>query len=174
VPSKVYFDLATWHLINTVYAPARVAELARMRPFYAETRQHRRLMAIVTRRLGHALAGAAEAAKIAVASQADASAQRIDLAGVEPGLAAQLEPAAAARALDADLQRIVDAAAHAVRLAWMAPDRVHALYFTGGSTGLAALTDRIGRAFPQARRVQGERFSSVLRGLGEQALKRYG
>jgi hypothetical chaperone protein len=174
VPSKVYFDLATWHLINTVYAPARVAELARMRPFYAETRQHRRLMAIVTRRLGHALAGAAEAAKIAVASQADASAQRIDLAGVEPGLAAQLEPAAAARALDADLQRIVDAAAHAVRLAGMAPDRVHALYFTGGSTGLAALTDRIGRAFPQARRVQGERFSSVLRGLGEQALKRYG
>ena len=27
VPSKVYFDLATWHLINTVYAPARLAEL---------------------------------------------------------------------------------------------------------------------------------------------------
>ena len=27
VPSKVYFDLATWHLINTVYAPAACREL---------------------------------------------------------------------------------------------------------------------------------------------------
>jgi hypothetical chaperone protein len=174
VPSKVYFDLATWHLINTVYAPARVAELARMRHFYAEARQHLRLMAIVTRRLGHALAGAAETAKIALASQAGGAAQRIDLGGVEAGLTAQLEPAAAARALDADLQQIVDAAAQAVRLAGLAPERVHALYFTGGSTGLATLTERIGCAFPHARRVQGERFSSVLRGLGEQARKRYG
>ena len=27
VPSRVYFDLATWHLINTVYRPARLQEL---------------------------------------------------------------------------------------------------------------------------------------------------
>ncbi|HLO92985.1 MAG TPA: Hsp70 family protein, partial [Burkholderiaceae bacterium] len=27
VPSGIYFDLATWHLINTVYSPQRVAEL---------------------------------------------------------------------------------------------------------------------------------------------------
>ncbi len=38
VPSKVYFDLATWHLINTVYVPGRVAELARMKSFYADRR----------------------------------------------------------------------------------------------------------------------------------------
>ena len=29
VPSSVFFDLATWHLINTVYAPARLAEWRR-------------------------------------------------------------------------------------------------------------------------------------------------
>ena len=28
-PARVYFDLSTWHLINTVYQPARVAELKR-------------------------------------------------------------------------------------------------------------------------------------------------
>ena len=33
VPSKVYFDLATWHLINTVYTPSRVLELRRMKSF---------------------------------------------------------------------------------------------------------------------------------------------
>jgi hypothetical chaperone protein len=31
VPSGIYFDLATWHLINTVYNPARVAEMRGMR-----------------------------------------------------------------------------------------------------------------------------------------------
>jgi hypothetical chaperone protein len=32
VPSGIYFDLATWHLINTVYSPQRVAERAPSRP----------------------------------------------------------------------------------------------------------------------------------------------
>jgi hypothetical chaperone protein len=41
VPSRVYFDLATWHLINTVYAPAGWPSCARMKSFYAEARQHR-------------------------------------------------------------------------------------------------------------------------------------
>ena len=61
VPSGVYFDLATWHLINTVYNPARVAELRSMRGFYAEPRHHDRLMTVVTERLGHELAARAEA-----------------------------------------------------------------------------------------------------------------
>jgi hypothetical chaperone protein len=63
VPSAVYFDLATWHLINTVYHPARVAELKNMHGFYASAAHHRRLMRTVTQRLGHELAARAEAAK---------------------------------------------------------------------------------------------------------------
>ena len=49
VPSAVYFDLATWHLINTVYNPQRVVELRGMRSFYADPAQHRRLMTVVER-----------------------------------------------------------------------------------------------------------------------------
>ena len=74
MPSAVYFDLATWHLINTVYNPLRVAELRGMRSFYADPAQHRRLMSVVDQRLGHeALARASEAAKIAVADGGAAS-----------------------------------------------------------------------------------------------------
>ncbi|MEO8925139.1 MAG: Hsp70 family protein, partial [Caldimonas sp.] len=51
VPSSVYFDLATWHLINTVYNPQRVAELRGMRSFYADPVAHRRLMTVVEDRL---------------------------------------------------------------------------------------------------------------------------
>ena len=83
VPSAVYFDLATWHLINTVYAPARLAELRAMKTWYGEPRHWQRLMATVEHRLGHALAGAAEQAKIDVAQIGQA---RIDLDAVEAGL----------------------------------------------------------------------------------------
>ncbi|MBL8522302.1 MAG: Hsp70 family protein, partial [Betaproteobacteria bacterium] len=43
VPGKVYFDLATWHLINTVYAHNRVIELREMASMYSDATRYRRL-----------------------------------------------------------------------------------------------------------------------------------
>ncbi|MDQ2927758.1 MAG: Hsp70 family protein, partial [Pseudomonadota bacterium] len=170
VPSGVYFDLATWHLINTVYNPQRVAELRGMRSFYADPVAHRRLMTVVEDRLGHELLGRAEIAKIAVA---DGGATTIDLSHIETGLAAELDEAGARRALEADLQRIVGAAEATVRQAGVRPDTVDALYFTGGSTGLRLLADRLQRTFPGARPVHGDRFASVATGLALHAARRF-
>ena len=163
VPSGIYFDLATWHLINTVYAPARLAEVRGMKAWYADAQHHRRLCLALQERLGHALAAAAEQAKIDVALHGVA---KIDLAVLEPGLCAELTAPEAAQALQADLTQIVRAASETVRLAGVAPDTVDALYFTGGSTGLQSLVDGIAAAFPRALQVRGQRFSSVAQGLG--------
>lgn len=171
VPSGVYFDLATWHLINTVYNPARVAELRSMRGFYAEARHHDRLMTVVTERLGHELAARAEGGKIAVA---EGGHTRIDLSHVEYRLAVELGEAQAVAALDADIERIVDAARETARQAGLAPQAIGALYFTGGSTGLRLLAQRIAAAFPDARIVRGDRFASVATGLGVFAQRWYG
>ncbi|UUX95942.1 Hsp70 family protein [Aquabacterium sp. J223] len=166
VPSRVYFDLSTWHRINTVYAPQRLAELRRMRDFYAEPAHHRRLMAVLDERLGHALLGRAEAAKIAVAEHGRAD---IDLSLIEPGLHVALDEPRLLQALAADLDRIVAAARTTVQDAGVAPDAVDALYFTGGSTGLGPLTQRLAAAFPRAVARHGDRFASVSQGLGEHA-----
>ena len=166
MPSAVYFDLATWHLINTIYAPARVAELRSMRTWFTDPRHHQRLMNTVLERLGHALAAAAEQAKIDVAQR---GAARIDLAVLEAGLAAKLSEPQAAAAIEADLGRIVQAAQETVRIAGVAPQAVDALYFTGGSTGLQPLVDRIAAGFSGAERVRGDRFASVAQGLGQHA-----
>ena len=147
VPSKVYFDLATWHLINTVYVPGRVAELSRMKSFYADPQLHARLMTVVHARLGHALVAQAEAAKIAVAEGGDTT---LDLGAIDAGLQVRLPARQAIDALQADLQRIVDAADETLRQAGVARERVDALYFTGGSTGLAPLAQRIAARFPAA------------------------
>jgi hypothetical chaperone protein len=163
VPSGVYFDLATWHLINTVYAPARLAELRSMKGWYADPRHHARLLIAVQQRLGHALAAAAEQAKIDVALHGKAL---IDLSALEPGLAATLSQAQAAAAIETDLGRIVQAASETARMAGVAPQAVDALYFTGGSTGLQPLVERIGAGFAAAQQVRGDRFASVAQGLG--------
>jgi hypothetical chaperone protein len=171
VPSGVYFDLATWHLINTVYSPQRVAELRQMRGFYADSRHHQRLMVVVDERLGHELAARAEQAKIDVA---DGGSTQIDLGHVEYRLAARLDEAAALQAIGSDIGRIVEAARTTVTQAGLTPERIDALYFTGGSTGLRVLAQQIAASFPQARAVRGDRFASVATGLGLHAQRLFG
>jgi hypothetical chaperone protein len=171
VPSRIYFDLATWHLINTCYRPQRLLEVASMRDDYADPRHHARLMTVLRERLGHALAGYAEEAKIAVAQ---GGAHEVDLFEVERDLAVSVTEAQAVEAIHHDLDRIVHAARETVLLAGLHAGDVDALYFTGGSTGLATLSGRLAEAFPQARPVHGDRFASVATGLGLEAQRRFG
>jgi len=170
VPSAVYFDLATWHLINTVYNPQRVVELRSMRSFYADPAHHKRLMTVVTDHYGHDLVARAEAAKIEVASGGRST---IDLDHIERGLTAGLDEAAALSALDADLDRIVAAARTTVDDAELDVDDIDALYLTGGSTGLDILSKRLHDAFAEAVVVRGDRFASVASGLAIFAQRRF-
>ena len=158
----MYFDLATWHLINTVYTPQRVAELRQMRVNFADPRQHRRLMTVVAERLGHELLARAEQAKIDVSGGGDAA---IDLGHVEARLALRLDERHAVAAVEPDFVRIVEAARATAAQAGLRADGIDALYFTGGSTGLRQLAQRIAEAFPRARAVRGDRFASVASGL---------
>ena len=171
VPSRVYFDLASWHLINTVYAPQRVAELARMRSFYADLRLHERLMRVVTQRLGHTLAALAEQAKIDVAEGGQA---RLSLEAIEAGLATTLTQAQAIAAIEVDLQRILTAAHETLRQAGLARSGIDVLYLTGGSTGLAPLALALATVCPSAQLVRGDRFASVAQGLGLHAQRLFG
>jgi len=163
LPSGIYFDLATWHLINTCYAPLRVAEWRGMKSWFNDLRQHARLMTVLEERLGHELAARAEGAKIAVSGGADTT---VDLSHVEPGLVLSLSEKTAVDALRADLDRIVSTAHETVAMAGLRPEQIDALYFTGGSTGLRLLVDGMASGFPQAQRVTGDRFASVATGLG--------
>lgn len=170
VPSSIYFELATWHLINATYSHARVHELRRMRPMYADGHLHARLLLVLKKRLGHALAAKAEQAKIDVSEHARAG---IDLAAIEAGLDVAFDEQEQRAALERWIERIVQAADETVRLAGVAPAAIDALYFTGGSTGLAYLVERIAARFPHAERVRGNRFSSVVQGLAITAQRRF-
>ncbi|TCK41796.1 putative chaperone protein [Paraburkholderia sp. BL8N3] len=163
VPNRVYFDLATWHLINTVYGPKRVAELQLMRHLYTDTRHHDRLMRVVDRRLGHALTAHAEEAKIDVAA---GGTTEIDMEEVEEALRIAFDEPQLVEAGRDETRRIVEAAVETVRRAGVDAADVGAVYFTGGSTGLKFLSDSLAAAFPDAQPVFGDRLASVATGLG--------
>ncbi|CAB3803934.1 Chaperone protein DnaK [Paraburkholderia fynbosensis] len=171
IPNRIYFDLATWHLINTVYAPKRVSELALMRHLFTQTKHHDRLMRVVERRLGHALAAHAEEAKIGVAAGGETV---IDLDEVEDDLRLAFDEAQLIKAGQDETQRIVQAARDTVQAAGVAPRDVSAVYFTGGSTGLAFLSGALAAAFPDAKAVFGDRLASVATGLGIHARRLFG
>jgi hypothetical chaperone protein len=171
VPSTIYHDLATWHLINTCYRPRRVAEWRAMVDWFAEPELHRRLMRVLELRLGHELAAKTEAAKISASAGTPA---RVALDALAPGLAVTVDEALALEAIRADLERIVEAAVQTVRAAGLPPERIDVLYLTGGSTGMAALTERLSARFATARSVQGDRLASVAMGLGVHASRMFG
>ena len=170
VPSKIYFDLATWHLINTTYAPNRLIELRTMRTMYNDQGAHQRLMRVLEQHRGHDLAARAEAAKIDVSESGSAV---IDLDFIEPGLRQPFSEEQQALALDDKVDRIVDTARETVRRARIGADRIDAIYFTGGSTGLRSLVARLGAAFPLAQSVKGDRYASVVSGLAITAQRRF-
>ncbi|CAE6801216.1 Chaperone protein DnaK [Paraburkholderia domus] len=171
IPNRIYFDLATWHLINTVYTPKRVSELTLMRHLFTQVKHHDRLMRVVERRLGHALAAHAEEAKIGVAAGGETV---IDLDEVEDDLRLAFDEAQLIKAGQDETQRIVQAARDTVQAAGVAPRDVSAIYFTGGSTGLAFLSGALAAAFPDAKAVFGDRLASVATGLGIHARRLFG
>lgn len=172
VPSGIYFQLASWHLVNGCSTPAMLAEMRSRQRDYGDPREHRRLMTVLQEHLGHALLGQAEAGKIALSD--GAATHDFDLTLIESGLYLPYTAAQRTEALRADLARIGDAARETARRAGLAPEAVQALYFTGGSSRLAALREAIAAPFPAAERVQGDALASVARGLGLHAARVFG
>ena len=99
---------------------------------------------------------------------------QIDLDLIEENLRIPFTVARQDEALEHKISRIVDTASETLRRTSLDPADVNAVYFTGGSTGLTFLTDRIAALFPNAKAVKGDRFSSVATGLGIYAARKFG
>ena len=161
VPSSVFFDLSTWHLIQWLYTPKAIAAARGLRTDYSNPQMHQRLLRVLEEREGHRLADAVEQAKIGASSSHGAT--PIDLHWLERGLDAQITPADLQLQLQALLANVVACAQDCVRLAGV--DKPDAIYLTGGSSALTALRDALRQAFPDTPQVEGDLFGGVATGL---------
>jgi len=172
VPSGVYFDLSTWHMIHWLQAPKAIAQAAQLRSNFRDRRLHDRLMTVLEERYGHRIANEVEQAKIRVSN--DDQAAPIPLDFTERGLAAQLTPADTAQHLAAALERVTACAHDCVRAAGLRSGDLAALYLTGGSSALRPFQHALRKSFLDVPLVEGDLFGGVAAGLAYTARKRHG
>lgn len=166
LPNRIFFELATWHLVHHASNRKSLAEARALWRDYSDLAQHRRLLHVLTERLGHQLLAEVEVAKIACS--AHHSSQPIELSCLHlPTCAtaaqAELSPTAMYRLLQAPLGAITACARQCVTDAGLLQPEV--IYLTGGSSSLSPLVDELQAAFPDAQLVQGDRFGGVASGL---------
>jgi hypothetical chaperone protein len=163
VPSRVFFDLSTWHLIQWLYQPRALAQAQALRNNYADPALHARLMKVLTQRHGHHVAHEVELAKIRC-SQTDGD-TLVDLSCIAAGLAAPLAAAGMQAQLAPSLARVVACAQDCVQRAGGADIRLDSLYLTGGSSALRPFQLALQAAFPGVPLVVGDLFGGVASGL---------
>jgi len=171
IPSSYFFNLATWHTINQAYTRKSVVQLDDLARDAAEPAKLARLRNLIEDRAGHWLAIQVEGAKIALSG---ADMVRLELDRLSPP-----ETLDVARAqFEAAIAGLVDqVGATVTRLfadAGVAPADVDTVFFTGGSSGVGLLRERIGALVPGARRVEGDLFGSIGAGLALDAQRRFG
>ena len=163
VPSRVFFDLSTWHLIQWLYSPRALRDAQNLRTDYSDARLHARLMRVLHERLGHRMADTVEQAKI-TASLADADAP-MPLDWIEAGLGAVVTTQGLAQFLAQPLAQVVACAQECVQLAGLGVQGLDAIYLTGGSSALRPLRQALQAAFPDTPQVEGDLFGGVAAGL---------
>lgn len=163
VPSRTFFDLSTWHLIQWLYLPRALSQAQGLRVNYSDPRLHDRLMTVLKERAGHHVAHEVEQAKIRC-SQNDAATQ-VDLSCMEPGLLASLDTADMREHLGALLARTVACARACVQRAGLTDSALDAIYLTGGSSALRPFQRALQAEFPSVPLVEGDLFGGVASGL---------
>lgn len=163
VPSRTFFDLSSWHLINWLYAPKAIRQVQELRINYLDTQLHDRLMSVLVDRQGHRIASEVEEAKIRTSTTNDDVA--IDLSFAEVDLGAALTANGMARHLAALLDNVVSCARECVKQGGATGDTLDAIYLTGGSSALSPFQSALRHAFPGTKIIEGDLFGGVAAGL---------
>lgn len=169
-PSALFGDLATWEKIPFSYN-GQILRLAReMRQLATEPALLERLVTVLEHELGHDIAFAVEAAKIAANGQAGQGAVALDF--IEKGLEAIVWGPALKSILAPFASAIGAASAETLALAGVTAAQVERVTYVGGSSLLGAVAEEMRRRHPGAQHVFSEVFTAVADGLAIAAGRR--
>ena len=171
IPSSYYFNLATWHTINLAYTKKTWTQLADVARDAREPAKLARLQRLIDERAGHWLAMKVEEGKIALS---DAPSVPLALERLSPPEQIVLERASFEDAIVHLVGSIDQTVLKLLSDAGVQADAVDTVFFTGGSSGVRMLRQRIGALLPKARKVEGDLFGSIGAGLALDAVRKFG
>lgn len=170
MPLHYYLDLASWHRINAMYSPQTTREIKELRQRAARPDLLDRLLAVLDQRNGHALAMAAEAAKIDLS---DKTMTQIRIAALTGGRDKALSRTGFEETVAQPALRLTGGLAEVLRRAGVAPRDIGTVFMTGGSASLPVLRAAVGLCLPGTPIVTGDMFGSVGTGLALDAARRF-
>ncbi|OZI60840.1 Hsp70 family protein [Bordetella genomosp. 11] len=171
VPSTQYLNLASWHTINFAYTNKAWEHLSYIRANAGERDKIDLLLSLVKERAGHWLSLQVEKAKIDLSETAAA---RADLERISAGLSLDLTRADLDDATAPLIERIENTVAALLRDADIDAGGIDTVFFTGGSSRVSQLRERISALLPDARSVEGDLFGSIGAGLALDAARKFG
>jgi hypothetical chaperone protein len=163
-PNAIFNDLATWQKIPFVYTQENRLMAADFAKLGVEPALFGRLKTVLEMELGHDIAFAVEAGKIAI-NHPDATRAGIDLGLIETQLAAQITKSAMSAALADHAGQIAACAQQTLEMAEVGADRIGKIVFVGGSSLLQVVEDVMVAMFPHAALERAEAFTAVADGL---------
>nr|WP_315219097.1 Hsp70 family protein [uncultured Duganella sp.] len=171
VPSSYFFNLATWHTINQAYTKKMWTQLSDLLRDSAEQEKLGRLQRLIDERAGHWLAMKVEEGKIALSDDVKV---RLELDRLAPAVSLELDRAQFDASIDHLVGSVENTVLSLLRDAGVGPADVDTVFFTGGSSGVRMLRERIGALVPAARKVEGDLFGSIGAGLALDAVRKFG
>jgi hypothetical chaperone protein len=170
VPSSYYFDLATWHTVNQVYTRKIWQHLKDIYREAVDKPRLDRLQDLIRRRAGHWLALKVEEGKIALSGSEKAEIMLDRLAPPEALSLQRSDFNGAIAHLIESIERTVEGV---IGAAGVAPERIETVFFTGGSSGVPILRERIAALVPGAQAAEGDAFGSIGAGLALDAARKF-
>ena len=170
MPSSPYFNLATWHTINLAYTKKAWSQIAELHQGAVDRPKLERLQSVVRERAGHWLALQVEEAKIALSN---APLAQIDIGRIAAGETVTLQRAELDRAINGLVTSVQQTVARLLSDASITAAGIDTVFFTGGSSGVPLLRERVLALAPQARCVEGDLFGSIGAGLALDAYRKF-
>jgi hypothetical chaperone protein len=171
MPSNVFFNLATWHTINSAYTRQVHAEQRELALDAVVPAKTARLLRLLENREGHWLANEVEQAKIALSGE---ESTLLHLDRLEAGLEQTIQRREFEIAGTALAERVESTVATLLADAGVNAAAIDTVLFTGGSSGIPFLRNRIAALLPKANAVECDLFGSIGAGLAVEASRRYG
>ena len=163
VPKSLYVDLSTWAKIPFLYTRETLRLIEDMQRHAVDSDAMDRLHAVIEDQLGHEIAFAVEAGKIA-ANSGERSA-KIDLGSVEKGLTVPISAGSMGDALSEFQMQLREAIYATIFGAGLTPDKITSVVLVGGSSLMNLVQSEARAACPMARINRNEAFTAVVDGL---------
>jgi hypothetical chaperone protein len=162
VPNHYYQNASSWHKIDLLYDRKVINAMQEISPQVFDPELIDRFLKLLSTRQVHNVLAEVERMKKSYSDNHDS---KIDLSFLEQGLEVKIDKNSFHSLIDSMCDDIISNAKQAIELAGLEGHQIDTVYVTGGSMGIKHLHDKVVAEFGEAKIVEGDRATSVARGL---------